>query len=88
MPSWVHLSHAGQSSWAVLSHPCIWNHDSPAWHSSFSGTSCAGLLVDEYLDPGVAFYLCGGLMVTACILDGIASILNSVTGQRSGYVEF
>ena len=56
--------------------------------AAFLGPPAAGLLVDKYLDPGVAFYLCGGLMVTACILDSIASILNSVKGQRSGYVEF
>ena len=56
--------------------------------AAFLGPPAAGFLVDEYLEPGVAFYLCGALMVAACLLDSIASLLNSVMGQRSGYVEF
>ena len=56
--------------------------------AAFVGPPAAGLLVDQYLDPGVAFYLCGALMVAASLIDTIASVINSVIGQRSGYVEF
>ena len=56
--------------------------------AAFIGPPTAGLLVDEYLDPGVALFLCAALMVAASVIDCVASVFNRATENRSGYVEF
>ena len=51
------------------------------------GPPMAGLLVDEFLEPGLALYLCGSLLVGSACLCCITSVLNSVKERRDLYVE-
>jgi MFS family permease len=42
------------------------------------GPPFAGLLVDDFLEPGLALYLCGALLVASACICTIASYINSV----------
>ena len=50
------------------------------------GPPFAGLLVDDFLEPGLALYLCGALLVASACICTIASVLNSVHERRDHYV--
>ena len=56
--------------------------------AAFVGPPSAGFLVDEYMQPGLALYLCGALLVASSVIASIASVFNRVTQRRSSYVEF
>ena len=51
------------------------------------GPPSAGLLVDDFLEPGVALYLCGALMVASSCIATVASVINRVTERRANYIE-
>ena len=51
------------------------------------GPPTAGLLVDEFADPGLALDQCGALMVASLCIACIASVVNSVMERRTDYVE-
>ena len=51
------------------------------------GPPTAGLLVDQFDDPGLALCLCGALMVASSVVAGIAAVLNRVVEKRATYVE-
>ena len=51
------------------------------------GPPFAGLLVDDFLKPGLALYLCSALLVALVCICTIASVLNSVHERRDHYVE-
>jgi len=51
------------------------------------GPPTAGLLVDQFDDPGLALCLCGALMVASSVVAGIAAVLNRAVEKRASYVE-
>ena len=50
------------------------------------GPPTAGLLVDEFADPGLALDLCGALMVASSGIACIASVVNRFTERRADYI--
>ena len=51
------------------------------------GPPFAGLLVDDFLESGLAFYLCSSLLVASISLCTITSVLNSIENRRHLYVQ-
>ena len=51
------------------------------------GPPFAGLLVDDFLEPGLALYLCGALLVASACMCTIAAVLNTLHQRRDAYVE-
>eukprot|EP00092_Neocalanus_flemingeri_P022081 GFUD01023950.1.p1 GENE.GFUD01023950.1~~GFUD01023950.1.p1 ORF type:complete len:442 (-),score=61.43 GFUD01023950.1:20-1345(-) len=55
--------------------------------AAMAGPPLAGLLVDDFLEPGLALYLCGALLVASACIGTIAAVVNSVQERRAHYVE-
>jgi len=51
------------------------------------GPPFAGLLVDDFLEPGLALYLCGALLVGSACMSTIAVVMDSLHHRRDLYVE-
>ena len=51
------------------------------------GPPSAGLLVDDFGEPGLALYLCGALMVSSLCISTVASVVNRVAERRGNYIE-
>ena len=51
------------------------------------GPPFAGLLVDDFLEPGLALYLCGALLVGSACMCSIAVVVDSLHHRRDHYVE-
>ena len=55
--------------------------------SALVGPPSAGILVDDFIEPGLALYLCGALMVASSFISAIASVINRITERKANYVE-
>jgi len=55
--------------------------------AAMAGPPLAGLLVDDFLEPGLALYLCGALLVASACIATIAFVVNSVQERRLQYIE-
>lgn len=49
------------------------------------GPPCAGMLVDEFDNHGLALYLCGLLLLASTLVEVLAAIVNTLHERRTGY---
>jgi len=49
------------------------------------GPPCAGLLVDQFDDHGLALYLTGGLLMASSLVEVLATVTNHLHARRAGY---